>query len=686
MAESDEEKLVIDIVAKLNNLEKQMAKANQITARAYRDMSRNSGRATKQMEDDAIRSSTRVNQAFATISTKVGDYGKAFAGGLWAGVAAGGIAGVAAAVRNVTASFAELNIEAKTAGVHVEDFQRWRYVAQQNRIGIDAMIDGFKELNLRADEYIQTGKGSAAESFQRLGMSPDEVKTRIKDPSAFMLELIERTRRLKDTAAGVRIFDELFGGSGGEQYVRLIEQGRQGITDTLNEADKVGEVFDKNFIERAEEIDKQFNRISTTVGTTLKSAIIQAYEALGQFLSIFQQFENRKSDHLRSQMNLLIRENEAAEKKLGGWFDTPARKTIEKNKPQIEKIQAELDRRDQANINVPPIKDEPPVAPYVPPEKPKKTGNKDSASKGNKERTDEYQRLTERIRENILALQAEAEAQGMLNPAINDYGYAVEKARMQQELMNAAKRAGKEITPELKKEIEGLAHQYADTRAEAEKMAEAQNKALDDLDYRKDIVRDALGGLRSALADGKISFEELGDIALSVLDKVIDKIQTELIDAIFSMNSAMGGGGGGGIFGSLLGGIFGGGGGGDPWAGMRVPGFANGTNSAPGGLSWVGERGPELMNLPRGAQIIPNHAVGQYLGNNGQGQASSQVARPASTPPASLPQEQRVRVEVELSGDLVGRIVEQSQKNTVELIQNNEQAKANQYQNGSSNW
>lgn len=34
-------------------------------------------------------------------------------------------------------------------------------------------------------------------------------------------------------------------------------------------------------------------------------------------------------------------------------------------------------------------------------------------------------------------------------------------------------------------------------------------------------------------------------------------------------------------------------------------GFAQGTNYAPGGLSWVGEKGPELRYIPRGTQIIP---------------------------------------------------------------------------------
>ena len=41
-------------------------------------------------------------------------------------------------------------------------------------------------------------------------------------------------------------------------------------------------------------------------------------------------------------------------------------------------------------------------------------------------------------------------------------------------------------------------------------------------------------------------------------------------------------------------------------------GFADGTNSAPGGMAWVGEKGPEIMHVPRGAQIIPNHAIKGY--------------------------------------------------------------------------
>lgn len=44
------------------------------------------------------------------------------------------------------------------------------------------------------------------------------------------------------------------------------------------------------------------------------------------------------------------------------------------------------------------------------------------------------------------------------------------------------------------------------------------------------------------------------------------------------------------------------------------PEFANGTVNAPGGLALVGERGPELVNLPRGSHVIPAHRTQNMMG------------------------------------------------------------------------
>lgn len=46
-------------------------------------------------------------------------------------------------------------------------------------------------------------------------------------------------------------------------------------------------------------------------------------------------------------------------------------------------------------------------------------------------------------------------------------------------------------------------------------------------------------------------------------------------------------------------------------------GFADGTDFSPGGLAWVGERGRELVNLPRGSKVTPNHKLNSVGGGGG---------------------------------------------------------------------
>jgi hypothetical protein len=45
--------------------------------------------------------------------------------------------------------------------------------------------------------------------------------------------------------------------------------------------------------------------------------------------------------------------------------------------------------------------------------------------------------------------------------------------------------------------------------------------------------------------------------------------------------------------------------------------FAVGTRNAPGGMALVGERGPELVNLPRGSQVIPAAQTSNMMGGFG---------------------------------------------------------------------
>jgi hypothetical protein len=79
---------------------------------------------------------------------------------------------------------------------------------------------------------------------------------------------------------------------------------------------------------------------------------------------------------------------------------------------------------------------------------------------------------------------------------------------------------------------------------------------------------------------------------------------------------------------------------------FSAPGNALGTDHWRGGMSWVGERGPELVNLPRGAQVVPNHRIG-----GGGGGASFTYAPMIDAKGASLAAVQELRGQMRADAD-----------------------------------
>jgi len=650
--EGDAERLIVLLEARIRDFEKGMAKASGTADRSYDRMRRGSRSATRQMEADMVRSAGRINQALAATSTRIGAFGKAFVGGVVGGIAAGGIAGIVSQLGRMAEGIAAIGDEAKRAGVSAQAFQEWKIVAEQARIPVDSLIDGLKELNLRADEFVITGKGPAAEAFARLGYTAEDLKAKLKDPSALLLEIIGRLGQM-DKAAQIRIADEVFGGTGGERFVELIAQGEDGIKATIDQAHRLGNIMDDQMIAKAAEVDRQFQIVSTTVGTALKSAIVDAVLMLQDFIDRFNGFEAQRDAALGDRLSAIggerldlkgqlfeLNSRERSGESVGdGIFGTrigessfgEARADLER---QIEALSAEEEMINKVLEQRRKLREAPPPGtsgtPWTPPPPPLPGGGGGSTKKS----ADEYERLAQRITEATAARVAETEAQRQLNPAVEDYGYALERARLEHELLAAAQEAGKAITPALRAEIAALADQYGQAAAEAAELGEEQGKTLDELQWRRDTLKGVLGDMRQALSDGKLEWQELGDIAMSVLDRVIDKIENELLDALFKAGNAGGGGGGGGsLLSSLLGGLMGGGGGGFTgfemawtaavpglWAkggafdrGHVVPfakggAFSNRIVDRPtvfpmaDGAGLMGEAGPEaIMPLKRGA-------------------------------------------------------------------------------------
>src|SRR5690606_19464653 len=123
-----------------------------------------------------------------------------------------------------------LSAQASTAGLGVEAYQELRYAAEQTQVDVAALTDGLKELQLRADEFAVTGQGSAAEAFERLGVTARDASDMLADPARMFETILDRMREF-DRASQIRLADEIFGGTAGEQFVRFLDDGAQGVDD-----------------------------------------------------------------------------------------------------------------------------------------------------------------------------------------------------------------------------------------------------------------------------------------------------------------------------------------------------------------------------------------------------------------------------------------------------------------------
>lgn len=365
MPAEDEERLVVLLEARIKDLEKNMAKASGVTAKTYREMSLGSKRATAQMEADMVRSTTRINQALAHTSSRIGSFGKAFIGGLAAGAAVGALEGIRQAAVDSTKAILEMSDQAKMAGVGFKAFQQLKFVAEQNRVGVDALTDGLKELSLRADEFIVTGGGGAADAFKRLGYTAEELAVKLKEPDQLFIEIIGKLEKL-DKAAQIRISDELFGGTGGEKFVQLISQGERGIRQQIKAAEDLGIVMDDSMIQKAEEVNQKFNVLSTTIGTHLKAAIVDAVSAWFRFLDSFREFESQQSGSLQHKLASIYERIQTGKTTLADLEtqkkafpeDFSIDQNIERQKQDIKELQDEalklrdiLDRRNGYSEN-----------------------------------------------------------------------------------------------------------------------------------------------------------------------------------------------------------------------------------------------------------------------------------------------------------------------------------------------
>lgn len=258
----------------------------------------------------------KTSTAFSNMGRHVTTFSRGLVGGIAGAVTAAGFATLIRSANDAARSIARIGDQAKQAGLDVRSFQMLGYVAKQNRIEVDDLTAGVREMQLRFSEFVQTaGKsGAAADQLKRLGYTVDEIEKKLKNPLDLFTEIIGRVQKLS-TADQIFAMDELFGGDG-ERLVRLLAEGEDGLRRMMQRAEDVGAVLSEDVIRNADEINRRFEEISDTVSLNLKSAIVQASAALMDFIDSFRDFENQRTSALDERLAELGRERLEIENKI----------------------------------------------------------------------------------------------------------------------------------------------------------------------------------------------------------------------------------------------------------------------------------------------------------------------------------------------------------------------------------
>ena len=208
-------------------------------------------------------------------------------------------------------------------------------------------------------------------------------------------------------------------------------------------------------------------------------------------------------------------------------------------------------------------------------------GKKKKAGGGGKSEGERFEDIVRGAQRSIASLNAEKEALGQT---------AEETARLKYEtqLLNEAQQKNINLTPVQREQLLALAGEMA-------RLEVSTDRAKKALDFSKDLTKGFLNDFIAGIKEGKSVWESFGDAALSVLDKIGQKIVDMTVDSLFD----------GGGLGKLFGGLFGGGGGLSSFVG-KVGLFAKGGMFPEGisGHSNTVVNKPTLFAFAKGAGLM----------------------------------------------------------------------------------
>lgn len=570
---TDLERLVVRLEASMKGYENQMKKAGLV----------------------ADNTAKKIEGRFAKMNKNVNTFGSNFLKGAATGAIGAVLAGInVSAIREAVKGLGDLADLSGKIGVAADEIQALRYAAEQSGGSIEAVDTGLIKFAKNVSDAGR-GTGDLYKVLQANGVALRDQAGNLRSSTELFgvyADLVANARSPQDQ---LNLAVMAFGKAAGPDLVGLLKQGSAGVDALTKQARDVGRVLGNDVVAEADNLDDKlaelegrlqatFGEFAVSTGPLLVQSLTAINDLVAQIAGALNSWPVQKLDSLLAWAQNGVADSGRAFGEATGLRQTSMelQRRLGINSPAIQAENAAYagyeTQRNAARLgatSAPTAAGPTTKVPTIVP----------SASFG---QTNDYERAVKSIKDRTQAIVAEANAQARLNPLVNDYGFAVEKARAEQDLLTAAMDAGVTITPQLRAQIEGLATGYAAVTADAARLAEQQAELQDSVAQFADIGRTALGGFISDMRDGASAGEALANVLSNIADRMVDIA----LNSVFDTKS------GGGI-GSLIGAAL------SAFGGAR----ASGGPVTAGRSYLVGEKGPEIITPRANGIVVPNAAL-----------------------------------------------------------------------------
>lgn len=188
---------------------------------------------------------------------------------------------------------------AQSAGMPVEQFSKLAYAADLSDVSVEQLGTSMGKLSKNMSAVAGGATGPAAEAFKAMGIQVTNTDGTLRASGDVLADIAGKFKGYEDGAAKTALAIALFGKSGADM-IPLLNQGRDGLRQAADEAERYGVVIDEKTARAAEGFNdnmKRMHAITAGIWTLVTAQVAPALERLSQIF-----LENKENGNLMKTM------------------------------------------------------------------------------------------------------------------------------------------------------------------------------------------------------------------------------------------------------------------------------------------------------------------------------------------------------------------------------------------------